>query len=210
MSENALPLEIEAKFYLRDIAALEARLRSMGAKCILPRRHEYNLRFDTPDGALRTRHQVLRLRQSDGVRLTYKGKSEEIEGARRRVEIEVLLDDFENARHLLEALGYRVTTVYEKYRAIYALRGAHIMLDELPYGNFAEIEGDSPAEIRKLCTLLHLDMDAAIPRGYLSLFETLCKRYPLSPETQTFDAMKTLHITAEDLGIRPADEEEIG
>ena len=59
-----------------------------------------------------------------------------------RTEIEFGVDDFAKAKQFLEHLGYQSILVYEKYRTTYELDHAHIMLDELPYGNFIEIEGE--------------------------------------------------------------------
>ena len=46
------------------------------------------------------------------------------------------MGDFEAARRLLEALGYRLTVMYEKYRTTYHLRHLIVVLDEMPYGEF--------------------------------------------------------------------------
>ena len=55
--------EQEVKFFLTDLAALQARLEKGGARLVQPRVHEFNLRFDTPTGELSHGEQVLRLRQ---------------------------------------------------------------------------------------------------------------------------------------------------
>ena len=51
------------------------------------------------------------------------------------------VSSFDNAKALLEALGYRVSVMYEKYRTTYDWGGCEVTLDEMPYGDFAEIEG---------------------------------------------------------------------
>ena len=107
--------------------------QEFGGKC--------NLRFDDTEGGLRNAHRVLRLRQDDKARLTYKGPGSVEGGARLREELEFTVSDFETARKLLEALGYQVMLVYEKYRTTYALGGCEVTLDEMPYGSFAEIDG---------------------------------------------------------------------
>jgi inorganic triphosphatase YgiF len=55
--------ELEVKFYVRELAVVEARLTHLGAKLVQPHTHEFNLRFDTPDHKLALSFQVLRLRQ---------------------------------------------------------------------------------------------------------------------------------------------------
>ena len=52
--------EIEAKFYVKDLAAIEQRLQSIGGELVSPRVKEINLRFDTPDGRMAIGRQALR------------------------------------------------------------------------------------------------------------------------------------------------------
>ncbi len=197
--------ETEAKFYVRDLKRLEARLLGLGARLLHPRVRESNIRFDLPDGSLRTGNRVLRLRRADDVRLTYKGKAERIEGVLSRAEIEFTVGDFETARQFIEALGYVQIAVYEKFRATYEFNATHIMLDELPYGDFVEIEGSSVDTIRAAAARLGLDWEAVVPASYLALFERVAADLGLDPAQLTFAALKDLQPTAESLHVRPAD-----
>ncbi len=163
--------ELEVKYRVADLGRLRERVEALGGECLQPRTFERNLRFDTPDGELRRSLRVLRLRQDTAARLTYKGPSENRGGARLRQEIEFEVSDFTAARHFLEALGYRVSVTYEKYRATYRLRGVLVTLDELPYGDFVELEGETPESIREVSGLLGLRWEARLPESYLSLFE---------------------------------------
>ena len=156
--------ELEVKFYLSDLPALRARLEAAGAQLFKPRVHEINLRFDTPSGDLTRGYRVLRLRQDSEARLTYKGPGELVDGVRSRQELEFTVSDFETARHFLEALGYEVSVMYEKYRATYTLNGVLVTLDEMPYGKFAEIEGPDGASIRK--TISSYDLGWLSARAY--------------------------------------------
>ena len=178
--------EIEAKFYVRDLAKIEARLRELKARLIQPRVHEKNIRFDTPGHSLSKENRALRLRQDDQIRMTYKGASAVKDGVSDRLEIEFALDDFQKAGEFLEALGYEPIFFYEKYRATYELDNTHIMLDELPYGEFVEIEGESIEAIREIAERLHLKWDAAIGTSYHALFQRVCKARGLEPTQLTF------------------------
>src|SRR5512133_854710 len=109
-------LEVEVKFFLDDPAGFEKRLRSIGANLVQPRTHELNYRFDTPDLSLTRTRQVLRLRQDQAVVVTYKGPSLQGQAVSMRKEIELVVDNFQAAKDLLEALGYQVAVLYEKYR----------------------------------------------------------------------------------------------
>lgn len=198
--------EIEVKLYVRNLANIQSRLLDLGASLLEPRAHENNLRYDLPDGNLRAGKRVLRLRQSGDARLTYKGPAEERDGVMARTEIEFTVGDFDAAKQFLASLGYVEVAVYEKFRTTYAMDSTHIMLDELPYGNFVEIEGPDTASIRALAVRLNLDFEAAIPASYLALFERLCTDRALDPSRLTFESLNHIHITPEMLRVRPADE----
>ncbi|MBI5953978.1 MAG: class IV adenylate cyclase [Chloroflexi bacterium] len=198
--------EIEAKFFVKNLDGIEQRLLELKARLIQPRIHEINLRFDDANNDLRSSFRVLRLRQDDKARMTFKGPSEEEAGGiLSRREIEFVVEDFEKAKELLEALGYRVVVFYEKFRATYDLDGAHIMLDELPFGQFVEIEGEDAKMIRGIADLLGLDWDMMVKAGYHALFDRVSGKFNLDPSQLSFSALKNANITAEDLGIQPAD-----
>jgi adenylate cyclase, class 2 len=197
--------EIEIKFYVSDLKQVETRLVELGAKLIQPRVFESNIRYDLPDGSLHTESRVLRLRRADDVRLTYKGRGEITEGVLTRDEFEFTVGDFETARQFIEALGYMPFATYEKIRTTYELNEAHIMLDELPFGDFVEIEGSGVDSIRLMATSLGLEMEAAVDTGYLSLHKRLCATLPLDPVKLTFAALKDFKVSPEMLVVRPAD-----
>jgi adenylate cyclase class 2 len=193
--------ELEVKFYLSDLPALRARLEAAGAQLFKPRVHEINLRFDTPSGDLTHGYRVLRLRQDSEARLTYKGPGELVDGVRSRQELEFTVSDFETARHFLEALGYEVSVMYEKYRATYTLNGVLVTLDEMPYGNFAEIEGPDGASIRKTAEVLGLDWERRILDSYIMLFDRLRERFGLAFRDLSFANFKSLTVTEDMLDL---------
>ena len=200
--------EIESKFYVRNLAAVETALKNLGATCIVPRGFEYNLRFDDPQNSLTRQGRVLRLRKYDDVRMTYKGAGERINKALSRMEIELVVNDFDQAQKFLEELGYRVAAVYEKYRAMYKLGDFLVTLDELPYGNFIEIEAESSEQISGLARQLGLNPEVAVPASYQGLFEFVRNARNLPVKNLAFWEFEKIHLTAEDLGVEPADLEE--
>lgn len=177
----------------------------MDARLVQPRTYELNLRFDTPQQALRRSGRVLRLRRDASMHLTYKGAGLIDSGALTRREIEFAVDDFEAARDLLLALGFEVSFVYEKYRQTYAVDRLRIMLDELPYGSFVEIEGEVSA-LKPMAERLGLSWDAAIPSSYHDLFEVVRQARQMSCRDLTFENFASLRIQPRDLGVRPADQ----
>jgi len=199
--------EIEAKVYIRNLDKIQKRLLEMEALLIQDRTFETNIRFDLPDNRLLSEGRVLRLRQDSHARLTYKASGENEQGVVSRTEIEFTVDDFEKARELIEALGYRKLLYYEKYRTIYDFNKCQVMLDELPYGKFIEIEGNSPESIMETADKLNIRRDAGISTGYHNLFHRLCKLHPdLDPTDLSFNALKDLAVFPEDLSVRAGDD----
>ena len=196
--------ETEVKFFVKDLKRIEMRLRELKAHLIQARVHEVNLRFDTPNGDLR---QVLKvLRNDTEAKFTFKGPNDERnDGVLSRKEIEFSVSSFDAAKEFLEALGFTVVAFYEKYRATYEVKDVHVMLDELPYGNFVEIEGEDVNTLRTVAELLGLKWDASVNAGYLVLFDRIAMKYELTAGQLSFEALKGLSMSGEDMSIVPAD-----
>lgn len=197
--------EIEAKFYLTNMPALETRLKSLRAQRKKPRVHEYNVRFDMPDYPLTKALKVLRLRKNDGAWLTYKGPGRMDEGVRVRDEIEFSVGDFDAAHAFFEALGYETTFIYEKYRTTYFWADTEIVLDETPLGNFAEIEAPSGRVIQEIAGKLSLDWVSRVNDSYLGLFNKARVSLKVDFRDMTFDNFASLTVPASALAVRPAD-----
>src|SRR5574341_133914 len=178
----------------------------LGGGLIQPRTHEMNLRFDTPDRSFQREGRVLRLRQDEAVHLTYKDGNTLKDGALSRREIEFEVSDFALARQFLEALGYEAVFLYAKFRTIYDLDGAHIMLDETPIGGFVEIEGELE-ELKAAAEKLRLNWAAAIPASYHALFERVRKARGLKFRDLSFENFKGMKVSSDDLSVLPADGE---
>ena len=198
-------VEIEAKFYVTGLGGIKERLHKLEAHLIQERILETNIRFDLPDARLRSKGRVLRLRRDTEARLTYKGGSRNEKGVLSRTEIEFTVGDFDKAKLFLEALGYQEMLRYDKYRAVYELDGCHIMLDELPYGYFVEIEGESVADIQQASDKLDLDWGAAITRSYNALFDSVKTALNLNFNDLSYENFAGIKVTPEHLGVIPAD-----
>ncbi len=193
--------EIEAKFYLRHLALVRRRLLALGGRLLVSRQLERNLRFDTPQGALTAAGQVLRLRQDSQIMLTYKRR---LSGEERQ-EIEVEVDDLAASQALLEALGFRIFARYEKYRETFQLGPVKVMLDEMPYGCFVEVEGPTLQAVARAAADLGLEWERRIEASYMELFERLRRRLDLPFRDATFANFQGHpSASAEDLGVRDA------
>jgi adenylate cyclase class 2 len=197
--------EIEAKFFVQDLSRIKTQLEKLGAQLIQERVLETNTRFDLPGARLLAQGRVLRLRRDTDVRLTYKSASTNEQGVLSREEIEFIVEDYEKARRLLEALGYEKLVYYEKYRTTYEWNNTHIMLDELPCGDFVEIEGETLESIRKVADQFRLTWETAIATSYTALFERVQRALKLSFQDLSFANFKDIRVKASDLGVLAAD-----
>ncbi len=200
--------ETEIKFYVGNLPRIEARLVELGAHLIQARVHETNLRFDTPGRTLRQEGKVLRLRMDTTPKMTFKGSGAAINGIVSRKEIEFEISDFAAGKELIESLGYEVLVFYEKYRTTYELNDVFIMLDELPFGDFVEIEGEEITEINRVADTLKLDSKKAIEASYHALFEQVAKKKKISTHSLSFETFKDWKPNDEELSVSKADHEE--
>jgi len=193
-------LEVEVKFLVPDLTIIRERLLTAGAQLDKPRVHEHNIRFDNAWEGLLRKGKLLRLRQDKIARLTYKGiPPEEIESeVKVREELEIEVSDFEKTADILKRIGFEEKQVYEKYRETFQLGEVEVVLDEVPFGNFVELEGEEK-NIRETADLLQLDWDKRILDNYLALMSRLKKRHNLPFENLTFENFADLDISVADL-----------
>lgn len=204
--KNEDNIEIEVKFYVISLDDIEKKIKELGGVLVQERCFESNFRFDTADQKLRNLRQVLRLRHDKDNILTFKGAVEAGKPVSIRQEIEVLVDDFDTTRALLEGLGYGVVMEYEKYRTTYSLLNTLVVLDELPYGKFIEIEGPEGNTIQKVARNLNLNWKMRVLTSYTYLFENLKSKKPeLEGKYLTFEVLKGINVMPDELGVSPAD-----
>lgn len=180
-------LEVEVKFLVADLAAFRQQLLAAGGQVVKPRVYERNLRLDTADESLRQQDKLLRLRQDTAVRLTFKGPTLQTatSEAKVREEIEVEVADLAQTALIFERLGLLPSQVYEKYRESFHWRNVEIVLDELPFGNFIELEGEEEG-IKAAAADLGLDWSQRILDTYLTIMARLKQHYQLPFDDVTF------------------------
>ena len=198
--QNGQHLEVEVKFLLSDRAALRQRLLAAGAELARPRLFERNVRFDTAGEKLRRQWQLLRLRQDDRARLTFKGEppQEVASEAKVREELETVVGDFNTTAAILERLGFVPQQVYEKYRETFRLGDVEVVLDEMPFGDFAELEGEESA-IQAAAAALSLEWEGRILDNYLALMAQVQEYYDLPFSDLTFANFAGLDVSMADV-----------
>jgi adenylate cyclase class 2 len=193
-------LEVEVKFFVPDLAALRQKLLAAGAILAKPRIYERNIRLDTADNQLWQRQELLRLRQDTAVVVTFKGMPLKMahSEAKVREELEMRVDDFEMAAAIFQRLGFEPKQIYEKYRETYHFGDVEVVLDEMPFGNFVEVEGEEVA-IRQAAAVLGLDWRNRILANYLALMAQLKTYHQLPFDDLTFANFKDLRVSISDI-----------
>lgn len=151
-----MPIEIEKKYRLTRERSehLRRRLKESGAEVVRAEELEENTIYTGP--GLDPRSRVLRLRRTPRLALfTFKERDPSPSAVKRQREEETEVSDADALASILEALGYRAALVYEKRRATWRLNETEVVIDELPFGLFVEIEGEESSilETEKLLNL---------------------------------------------------------
>ena len=145
-------IETEKKFRLRpkQLTKIARRLKKLGA---VFKEEAFEQNYLHRGRILDERPAILRLRKTETkALLTYKQALGTDGHVKQKIEFETEVTDVEQTEKIIEALGYRLSLIYEKRRKTFHLGGVEIVLDELPFGLFMEIEGTHSdiAEAEKL------------------------------------------------------------
>jgi adenylate cyclase, class 2 len=183
--------EVEIKFRIDDIQVLTTSLQDAGLRLVTSRTHEMNTLYDLPGSKLRRRGALLRLREY-GPRwtLTYKDRSGPQSGRHKsRREIETQVERGEAMAQILQALGFRPSFRYEKYRTEWSDANGHVVIDETPIGNFGEIEG-TPEWIDATARRLNISEKNYLKESYAELFTAWKRRTRSKAKEMTFNAVR--------------------
>lgn len=163
-----MPIEIEKKYRLTKAQrqSIEKRLRQMS---ITPGEVEFEENSIYRGGRLDLGGCALRLRRVNGrAILTFKERFPSKSAIKYQQEEETRVDDPAAAHAILTALGYRLGLVYEKRRVRWNVGQATLVIDELPFGLFMEIEA-SEKLIKQIEKEVGADKLPAVLETYPSL-----------------------------------------
>jgi adenylate cyclase class 2 len=181
----AAPQEIEIKFLVPDLKALEQQLADIGFRCITDSTREINTLYDLPGQKLRRKGELLRLRQyGDNWRLTHKARAK-VSKYKSRTELETGVSDGAQTDLILRALGYQPVFVYEKFRSEWSDGDGHVVLDHTPIGDVAEIEG-KPRWIDRIARAIGVKPTDYITQSYAELFFDWKRKYKRKAMNMTF------------------------
>jgi adenylate cyclase class 2 len=183
-----MPDEVEVKFLVPDLDAIERTLRDLGLQKKTASTFERNTLYDTDD-KLRSKGEILRLRKyGEKWKLTHKAKG--TDGRHKtRAESETTLSDGEEMDAILRALGFTPSFVYEKYRAEWSDGQGEVVVDHTPIGNLAELEG-RPEWIDAIAHKLGISEAQYITKSYGQLFEDWRQKSGSKARNMTFDEVK--------------------
>ena len=170
-----MPIEIEKKYRLTKKLrqAIERRLRQLGAPS-LPIEFEENTLYR--GGRVDAANCALRLRRVNGQAiLTFKQRFPTRSPIKHQQEEETMVADADATHAILISLGFYPGLVYEKRRTRWDVGKAKVVIDELPFGLFMEIEA-SEREIKRVEKLLALEDVPAVMETYPSLTAKLGKK----------------------------------
>jgi adenylate cyclase, class 2 len=109
---------------------------------------------------------VLRLRKTEAkTTLTYKEKVQTDTDFKHQIEFETDVSDVDATESIIEKLGYKLSAIYEKHRKAWQYKKVEVVLDELPFGYYMEIEGEID-DILIVEKLLGANKLATESRGY--------------------------------------------
>jgi adenylate cyclase class 2 len=174
-----MPVEIEAKLKVNDLAEVRERLKKAGATHVADVM-ETNTFFDTDDRSLLAADQGLRLRVKRALSnstpetftLTFKGPRQH-GPLKSRDEFELGVSSSKDAVALLDHLGFHTVLTFEKKRETWKLDGCFVELDELPHlGAYVEIEGPKENVILKVREALNLADRPLVRASYIALLMT--------------------------------------
>jgi len=182
--------EIEIKFRVENLRALSRKLGVAGFRLETPRTHEMNTLYDLPGGVLRSRKELLRLREyGSSWRLTHKSGGK-VTRHSSRTELETGVADGKKMDAILRALGYSPSFRYEKFRAEWTDGKGQVVVDHTPIGDFCEIEG-RPRWIDATAKKLGAGTKDYITKNYATLFAEWKQSTGSTAEEMTFRAVKT-------------------
>jgi adenylate cyclase class 2 len=136
-------LEIEIKIRVKDIKSFLIKVQEKGAVLKKDRYLEENILYDFPSKLLYKKQHAIRLRKIKKKHfITFKGSPQKSRKFKMREEFETEVKNGKQMKKILKSLGLISIFEYKKFRTVYKKKKLKICLDELPIGNFIELEGE--------------------------------------------------------------------
>ncbi len=142
---NKMSVEIEKKYRLDEDQRrfVLAALDEVGAE-FKGEDTEENVIYG--GGVLDEKRAILRIRKTqDKTILTFKQRIQNESEVKQQIEYESEFADLDGLKKIVENLGFEPRLIYEKRRKTWRFRSVELVMDELPFGLYMEIEGSITA-----------------------------------------------------------------
>lgn len=170
---NKKNIEVEYKFFVEDKQNLIRILDSKTANK-KPRQYQKSVMFDNPARLMQTTNGRIRVRtlgDTGNKTFTYKKPLPPENGAKREIEYEVTFQDPKGQiEKILQAMEFTPSTSYERYQTKWEIDRVHVTLDEYPYADIIEIEGEKE-DIEKVAKELGFDIKKGLTKPVDTLFQ---------------------------------------
>lgn len=162
-------LETEIKIELSDPRSVIQKLRENGA-VFLGAAKEKTIRIDTKSCDLEEKGLFLRVRGGFSNTITLKEKVGEDTTTRNRLETEFEIEDIDNMIYIFKRIGFNYIRELDKYRTMWSFQQVSIVIDELPFGIYMEIEGNED-QIKAVKQELDLMSESSVIETYWEINE---------------------------------------
>jgi len=182
-----MSVEIELKFEIQKerIPSYLERLAKIDFAVTTRRTLEKTVMFDNQEKLMQLTNGRVRLRVSkQGGDLSYK-KPLGQKTIKKEVEHEITVSNAQTTKEILNKMGFRPTTSYERYRTTLKNQegSLKVTIDEFPFATFIEIETSrSETAIRKLAKLLGLKLGQSLTQPCDTLFRKWREAHGLPPK----------------------------
>lgn len=158
---RTMSIEFEATFPNIQKDHIREALKKLGATLIKPEFMQKRTVFTLPQG-----HEItggwIRVRD-EGDKITMSLKVIDGDKIEDQKEVNIIVDNYENARSLLSSMGCGEKAYQESKRELWGLDDVEIMIDEWPFLEpFVEIEGKSEQSVRMMSEKMGFAYDKAL------------------------------------------------
>lgn len=144
--------EYEAKFYPVDKVEYREKLKSVGAKLMIPERKMIRVIADSRLNNILPKNHYVRVREEGNlIRLSYKITADTAGNLSDQKEIDIDVSDFDKTVKILELIGLKFGYKQETLREEWEYKNSQITIDTWPgLDPYSEIETDSEKLVKEI------------------------------------------------------------
>jgi adenylate cyclase class 2 len=187
-----MAIEYEATFSNINKDEARARLKKIGAVLVYPETLQKRSNFNPPQNQDHSSWLRIRDEGRGVITMSHKIVPDKADLINQQQEICFKVDNFEEAKNFLLALGCKEKNYQETRRELWTISGAEITIDEWPFLNpFLEIESDSETSVKNIAEKLGYDYKKAL---FCNVFYLYSQQYGIPINNLKERALKDLSI----------------